>query len=92
MEGDRVVRARLSDGAASVLDVEGGWYAIVRVPDTSTDEEWALTLVEHDSVHVQPGYFFDMGRGAYLVVSLLTPEDTFAVGVERIAARVSAHA
>jgi hypothetical protein len=37
---------------------------------------------------VQPGYFFDMGRGAYLVVSLLTPEPTFAEGMKRIAARV----
>jgi alanine-synthesizing transaminase len=74
--------------AASVLDVEGGWYAIVRVPETHSDEEWALALVERDGVHVQPGYFFDMGRGAYLVVSLLTPEGTLAKGMERLAARV----
>jgi alanine-synthesizing transaminase len=74
--------------SASVLEVEGGWYAIVRVPETRTDEEWAIELVAHAGVHVQPGYFFDMGRGAYLVVSLLTPEPTFAEGMKRIAARV----
>ena len=77
--------------SASVLDVEGGWYAIVRVPDVKTDEEWALELVTRDAVHVQPGYFFDMGRGAYLVVSLLTPEATFAEGMKRVAARVAEH-
>lgn len=88
-----VVReAMKSAPAASVLDVEGGWYAIVRVPETLTDEEWALELVEKDGVHVQPGYFFDMGRGAHLVVSLLTPEDVLAKGMARLAARVEAHA
>lgn len=74
--------------SASVLDVEGGWYAIVRVPETRSDEEWAIALIERDSVHVQPGYFFDMNRGAHLVVSLLTPEDVLAEGMKRIAARV----
>ncbi len=74
---------------ASVLEVEGGWYAIVRVPDVKTDEEWTLELVTRDGVHVQPGYFFDMARGAHLVVSLLTPEATFAEGITRVAARVA---
>lgn len=74
--------------SASVLDVEGGWYAMLRVPDTRSDEDWALDLVLRDHVHVQPGYFFDMSRGAHLVLSLLTPEDTFAEGVKRIAARI----
>jgi alanine-synthesizing transaminase len=82
-------RAMKSAPAASVLDVEGGWYAIVRVPDLQTDEEWALELVTRDAVHVQPGYFFDMGSGAHLVVSLLTPEGTFAAGIERVAARIA---
>jgi alanine-synthesizing transaminase len=87
------LRASLATApAASVLDVEGGWYAIVRVPETRTDEEWAVELVTRDGVHVQPGYFFDMGRGAYLVVSLLTPEDTFAEGAKRMAARIAEHA
>ena len=75
--------------SASILGVEGGWYAIVRVPETRTDEDWAIDLVEHAGVHVQPGYFFDMGRGAHLVVSLLTPAETFAEGMRRIATRVA---
>jgi len=73
----------------SVLDVEGGWYATLRVPDTRSDEEWALALVEEEGVYVHPGYFFDMTRGAHLVVSLLTPEADLAVGMDRIVARVS---
>lgn len=75
--------------AASVLHVEAGWYAVVRVPETRSDEEWTLGLVEEDSVHVQPGYFFDMDRGAHLVVSLLTPEAIFAEGVRRMVKRIA---
>jgi aspartate/methionine/tyrosine aminotransferase len=71
------------DTAVSLLRVEGGWYATLRVPSTHSDEEWALALIEH-GVLVQPGYFFDFDSGAYLVVSLLTPEATLAEGAERL--------
>ncbi|MBX3221304.1 MAG: pyridoxal phosphate-dependent aminotransferase [Labilithrix sp.] len=73
----------------SVLDVEGGWYATLRVPETQSDEAWALALVEDDGVYVHPGYFFDMTRGAHLVVSLLTPEPELREGMDRIAARLA---
>lgn len=75
--------------SATLLEVEAGWYAILRVPETRTDEEWTLRLVEEDSVHVQPGYFFDMDRGAHLVVSLLTPEAIFAEGIARLVKRIA---
>jgi aspartate/methionine/tyrosine aminotransferase len=74
--------------AISVLEVEGGWYVTLRVPETRSDEEWALALVEDERVYVHPGYFFDMTRGAHLVVSLLTPEDDLREGIDRIVARV----
>jgi alanine-synthesizing transaminase len=72
----------------SMLDVEGGWYATLRVPETHTDEEWALGLVQDDGVYVHPGYFFDMTRGAHLVVSLLSPEAVLREGMDRIVARL----
>ena len=89
----RVVQAATARAPAmTLLDVEGGWYATLRVPSTLTDEEWALALLEEDGVHVHPGYFFDMARGAHLVVSLLTPEADLAEGMARIAARVAREA
>lgn len=75
--------------AASVLGVEGGWYAIVRVPETRTDEQWCLALVQEDAVYVHPGYFFDLARGAHLVVSLLAPDDVLATGAARMARRIA---
>ena len=74
--------------AVSVLDVEGGWCAILRLPTTRTEEAWALDFLEHDGVPVHPGHFYDFEDGAYVVVSLLTPEATLREGVRRIVDRV----
>lgn len=84
-----VRRAFANASHATILDVEGGWYVTARVPETMTDEEWAVSLVTEDAVHVHPGFFFDMDRGAHLVMSLLTPEAELAEGVARIARRLS---
>lgn len=70
--------------AAAVLPVEGGWSAVIRVPRLGTDEELALALLS-EGVVVQPGYFFDFQTDGHLVVSLLTPEEVFAEGAQRIA-------
>jgi alanine-synthesizing transaminase len=84
------VRAALVGSAASVLDVEGGWYATLRLPRTESEEGWVLTLLERDGVYVHPGHFFDFEDEVYLVISLLTPEATLREGVKRIVERVSA--
>jgi hypothetical protein len=81
-------RSSVAGTAVSLLDAEGGWYATLRLPRTRSEEAWALALLEQDAVHVHPGHFFDFEDEAYLVVSLLTPEDTFRDGLHRIVARV----
>ncbi|HEX3343713.1 MAG TPA: pyridoxal phosphate-dependent aminotransferase, partial [Polyangiaceae bacterium] len=83
------VRGLVPGTPVSVLDVEGGWYATLRVPRTCTELEWAVGLLEEDGVHVHPGHFFDFEGEAYLVVSLLTPEATFREGARRIVDRVT---
>jgi len=74
----------------SLLDVEGGFYATLRVPNVQSEEAWILELLTRDSVYVHPGYFFDFASEAYLVVSLLTPEATFDEGQRRLLARIEA--
>ena len=71
-----------------LLATEGGWYAILEAPRIQSEEEWVLSLLANDGVLVQPGFFFDFEREAFLVLSLLTPEDIFREGVRRILARV----
>lgn len=70
----------------SLFEVEGGWYAILRVPATRSDEDAALELLEHKGVYVHPGHFYDFHNDGYLVVSLITPEEDFAEGVKRVLA------
>ena len=83
-----ILRDRIDDpSGARVLQVEGGWYATVRVPCTRTEEQWCLDLLQQDHVLVQPGFFYDFETEAYLVLSLLTPEDTFREGVRRLITR-----
>ena len=44
---------------------------------------------KRDGVYVHPGHFFDFPDEAYVVVSLLTDEATFAAGIARVLARVA---
>jgi alanine-synthesizing transaminase len=70
-----------ADSACRTLHVEGGWYAIIQVPRTRSEEEWALKLLAEQNVLVQPGFFFDFEAEAFLVVSLLTDPEVFEEGV-----------
>ncbi len=65
------------------LDVQGGWYAILRVPVNGTDEDLAIRLLKEKSVLVYPGHFYDFPADGYLVVSLITPPGIFRQGVAR---------
>jgi aspartate/methionine/tyrosine aminotransferase len=67
------------------LQHEGGWYAILRVPVTATDDDLVIALLERSSVLVHPGHFFNFRREGFLVVSLITLEDKFQEGVRRLA-------
>lgn len=78
-----------ADSAVTSLCLDGGWSAVLQVPNTRTETEWVLTWLERDEVWVQPGWFFDFAREAFVVVSLLTPDDLFATGIERVVRRVS---
>jgi aspartate/methionine/tyrosine aminotransferase len=62
------------------LEVEGGWYAVVRIPALEPDEQTVLALLGR-GVWVHPGYFFGMPGSGWLVISLLAPEGEFSTGV-----------
>lgn len=70
--------------ACERLAVEGGWYAVLRVPITATDEELAIRLVEEKSVAVHPGHFYDFSGEGYLVVSLIGDEAEFREGIRQV--------
>jgi len=85
----RYLSSRISASpACQLLHLEGGWYAVLRLPGVRGSEDWALELLAADDVHVHPGYLFDFASEAYLVLSLLTRSETFRSGVDRLLARV----
>ncbi|MFA6234795.1 MAG: pyridoxal phosphate-dependent aminotransferase [Bacteroidota bacterium] len=57
-----------------LLQPEGGWNALITLPDDADEEAISLRLLEEHRVLVHPGYLFDFARGKYLVVSLLGNE------------------
>jgi alanine-synthesizing transaminase len=86
------VRANLSEldrGLArqktcSRLEVEGGWYAVLRVPVTQSDEDLAIKILRQLAVLVHPGHFYDFPSDGYLVVSLITPPQDFRRGIGQV--------
>ena len=63
--------------------MEGGWSAVVRVPATRGEEALVLDLLAETGILIHPGYFFDFEHEAFLVFSLLVPEDVFADAFDR---------
>jgi aspartate/methionine/tyrosine aminotransferase len=83
------LQTSLAGSAASVLRAEGGWYAVVRLPDLASEEQWVLGLLERGRVLTHPGYFYDFSEtGPHLVLSLLAREDVWRRGVEAIRGEV----
>jgi aspartate/methionine/tyrosine aminotransferase len=62
------------------LELDGGWYAMLRIPALEPDEQTVLELLER-GVWVHPGFFFGMPNSGWLVLSLLAPEEEFRMGV-----------
>jgi hypothetical protein len=73
----------------TLLDPEGGWSAVLRVPAVATEQAIVLRLLDEAGVLVHPGYFFDFPREAYLVVSLLPEPAAFDEAAGRLLSLVS---
>jgi aspartate/methionine/tyrosine aminotransferase len=70
--------------ASSRLTVEGGWCVVLRVPAVRSDEDLAIELLTTRGVCVHPGHFYEFPSDGYLVLSLITREQTFAEGSRRL--------
>ena len=70
------------------LAVQGGWYAVLRVPAVQSDEELALRLFEEQGIVIHPGHFYDFPQEGYLIVSLITPMDEFREAMAKLLASV----
>jgi alanine-synthesizing transaminase len=65
----------------SVCHREGGWYAIINLPETIGDEQCCLDLLKKFSVIIHPGFFYDFAEDNRIIVSLITPVEDFRRGL-----------
>jgi alanine-synthesizing transaminase len=77
------VAGMVAGSHATLLPAEGGWYALLRIPATRSEEDVVVSLLEGQDVLVHPGFFFGLPQEAYLVVSLLTAPAILAEGLRR---------
>jgi aspartate/methionine/tyrosine aminotransferase len=68
----------------TLLEPEGGWSAVLRLPAVLSEEAWIRRLLAA-AVIAHPGYFFDFDEEAFLIVSLIPDPEVFAEGANRIA-------
>jgi aspartate/methionine/tyrosine aminotransferase len=82
--------SRLNGSAASALLVEGGWSAILRLPQTLPEAIWVERFLVEARVVTDPGALYGFADEAYVVISLLPPTDIFNEGIARLRAVVDA--
>jgi hypothetical protein len=86
------LRAALAGSAATLLACQGGWYAVVRLPDVASEEDWILALASR-GVMAHPGHFYDFHDAApYLVLSLLPEPALFTRGAAAVRREVDTRA
>ena len=75
----------------TLLDPEGGWSAVLRLPNVKSDNEWAEELLRRRGVLVHPGHFYGFMAGSYVIVSLLVEAHTFSDGIREIGKAMTEH-
>jgi aspartate/methionine/tyrosine aminotransferase len=70
--------------SCSRLETQGGWYAVLRIPVTRSDEDFAIELLRRSRVLIHPGHFYDFPSDGYLVLSLIAREDEFRQGISSL--------
>jgi len=70
--------------AWELLDADGGWYAVLRLPAGRSGEDHAVQLLQTGHVLVHPGHFYDFGDDKFFVISLITSPDIFTEGISRL--------
>jgi aspartate/methionine/tyrosine aminotransferase len=80
------LRRQTAGLGARLYPVEGGWYAVLRLPEGADEETVVLELLDRHQVLAHPGYFFDFPESRpHLVLSLLTPPEVWKEGGRGIA-------
>jgi alanine-synthesizing transaminase len=66
------------------LVIQGGWYAVLRIPVIRSDEDFAIELLQRSGVLVHPGHFFDFPGDGHLILSLIAVQKEFRSGIAAV--------
>jgi alanine-synthesizing transaminase len=87
----RQIMARVRDNLAilaasplQIIPVDGGWSAILRLPQSQSGPNLAEALVEQAGVVIHPGSFYGLPGHNHIVVSLIGSSRTFAEGIKTL--------
>lgn len=78
------LRSHTAEGPISLFVSDGGWNAILRLPNIFSDDAWAARMLKQSNVFVHPGHFFEIEQDSCIVVSLLPEEGEFSEGLSRL--------
>ncbi len=81
---DSWMQAISAESGWRVLASAGGWCAILEAPRFHSEEEWVMSALESYHVQLQPGFFYDFERGAFLIASLLVEPELLATALQRL--------
>jgi aspartate/methionine/tyrosine aminotransferase len=81
---DQLQKLLAGQNTSELLQAEGGWYAVLRVSGSRSDEDLAIELLRREHVLVHPGHFYDFPEDGYLVLSLIPPVAEFREGIQRL--------
>ncbi len=87
---DLLARAVGGIEGAVLLPSEGGWYAVIALPERVDETQLGLRLLVGHGVLIHPGHFFDFPHEPFVVTSLLLPSAGFAQGLRALAQEVAA--
>ena len=73
-----------TEPSVEVLNADGGWTAVLRVPARASEEDLVIGLLESRDTLAHPGYFFDFPHEAFLILSLLPDAAVFSEGIARL--------
>jgi alanine-synthesizing transaminase len=66
------------------LVIQGGWYAVLRIPVIRSDEDFAIELLQRSGVLVHPGHFYDFPGDGHLILSLIAVQNEFRSGIAAV--------
>jgi len=72
------------ESGVEVLRLEAGWSAVLRLPQMAPEGDVADRLLQELDVVVHPGSFYGIADAGRVVVSLITPLNEFALGMQKI--------